>query len=75
VGSSTKEGLQISARASPGFIKETGLHIGRDVMSKIGEFIEGSGGGHSGAAGAKGKKGDMKKALEECIRLVQEILY
>jgi nanoRNase/pAp phosphatase (c-di-AMP/oligoRNAs hydrolase) len=74
VGSEGKEGIQISARASPNFIKESGVHLGRDVMKKIGEFINGSGGGHAGAAGAKGKDQDLKKALEECLRVLQEAL-
>jgi nanoRNase/pAp phosphatase (c-di-AMP/oligoRNAs hydrolase) len=42
-------------------------------MGKIGELINGSGGGHRGAAAAKGR-GNLKEALDECILLVQDYL-
>lgn len=74
VGSETKDEMRISARASGSFLRETNLHLGRDLMPKIGEFIQGSGSGHSGAAGAKGK-GDLAKALAECVRLLQELVH
>ena len=75
VGSIRKNEIQISARASSNFIKETGISLGRDIMPKIGEFINGSGGGHAGAAGAKGRGDSVSNALLECIKLVQEFLH
>ena len=64
---SEKKGVRISARAKESLVKK-GLHLGR-LMEKIGPIIEGSGGGHSGAAGANGKKN-----LEDGIRfLVDEL--
>ncbi|MBI5253478.1 MAG: hypothetical protein HY930_03660 [Euryarchaeota archaeon] len=75
VGSVKKNEVQISARASSNFIKKTGINLGRDIMPKIGEFINGGGGGHTGAAGAKGRGNSISRALSECIRLVQEFLH
>ncbi|MFH1774455.1 MAG: DHHA1 domain-containing protein [Methanobacteriota archaeon] len=75
VGSVRKNEIQISARASSNFIKKTGIGLGRDITPKIGEFINGSGGGHAGAAGAKGRGNSVSKALAECIKLVQKFLH
>ncbi len=75
VASAKKNEVQISARASSNFIRETGINLGRDIMPKIGELINGSGGGHAGAAGAKGRGNYIGKALAECIKLVQEFLH
>ncbi len=74
VGSENKSEIRISARAGEGFLRETNLHLGRDVMPKICGLIAGSGGGHAGAAGAKGK-GDLAKALAECVRILQEQVH
>jgi nanoRNase/pAp phosphatase (c-di-AMP/oligoRNAs hydrolase) len=64
---SDKNGVRISARAKENLVKK-GLHLGR-LMEKVGPIIDGSGGGHSGAAGANGKRN-----LEEAVKfLVKEI--
>ncbi|ALV63096.1 hypothetical protein ADU37_CDS13970 [Thermococcus sp. 2319x1] len=64
---SDKKGVRISARAKENLVKR-GLHLGK-LMEKVGPIIEGSGGGHSGAAGANGKRN-----LEEAVKfLVKEI--
>ena len=60
---SEKNGVRISARAKESLVKK-GLHLGR-IMEKLGPVIDGSGGGHAGAAGANGKKN-----LDEAIRLI-----
>ncbi|WP_010478414.1 DHH family phosphoesterase [Thermococcus zilligii] len=63
---SEKKGVRISARAKEGLVKR-GLHLGR-IMEKVGPVIDGSGGGHAGAAGANGKKnldGAIKLILKE----------
>lgn len=46
--------VRVSARSTETFFRVTGIHLGRDVMAPLGEFIGGSGGGHSTAAGANG---------------------
>ncbi|EHR79659.1 phosphoesterase [Thermococcus litoralis DSM 5473] len=64
---SDKKGVRISARAKENLVKK-GLHLGK-LMEKVGPIIDGSGGGHSGAAGANGKRN-----LEEAVKfLVKEI--
>ncbi len=63
---SEKDGVRISARAKEGLIKK-GLHLGR-IMEKVGPVIQGSGGGHPGAAGANGQtnlEGGMNIILKE----------
>ncbi|WP_297420332.1 bifunctional oligoribonuclease/PAP phosphatase NrnA [Thermococcus sp.] len=60
---SEKKGVRISARAKEGLVKK-GLHLGR-IMEKVGPIIDGSGGGHAGAAGANGKKN-----LDEAVKLI-----
>ncbi|CAD5243974.1 DHH family phosphoesterase [Thermococcus camini] len=60
---SEKKGVRISARAKENLVKK-GLHLGK-IMEKVGPVIDGSGGGHAGAAGANGKKN-----LDEAIKLI-----
>jgi nanoRNase/pAp phosphatase (c-di-AMP/oligoRNAs hydrolase) len=72
VASHDGEERRIHARAKPGFVKETGINLGADIMPEIGRLLGGSGGGHAGAAGARGREGDLKKALEEAVRMVEE---
>jgi nanoRNase/pAp phosphatase (c-di-AMP/oligoRNAs hydrolase) len=74
VGSSDKEEVRISARSSKEFMESTGIHLGRDVMARIGDFMNGSGGGLRGAAGARGAKVDLSDALGECVSIVKELL-
>ena len=64
---SEKKGVRISARTKEHLVKK-GLHLGK-LMERVGPIIEGSGGGHSGAAGANGKKN-----LDDAVKfLVKEI--
>ncbi|MHA1144866.1 MAG: DHH family phosphoesterase [Candidatus Helarchaeota archaeon] len=51
-----KNEVRISARSTYSFSKETGIHLGRDIMEPLGPLIDGSGGGHENAAGCNGKK-------------------
>jgi phosphoesterase RecJ-like protein len=62
VGSEKKE-VRISVRAKEALVKK-GLHLGK-ILEKVGPVIDGSGGGHAGAAGANGKKN-----LDEAIKLI-----
>lgn len=66
--------IRISARASKEFMTSTKIHLGRDVMAKIGDLLDGSGGGLRGAAGARGKKGDLSSALQKCVSIVKDLL-
>ncbi len=69
-----KKGVRISARAKESLVKK-GLHLGR-IMEKVGPVIEGSGGGHAGAAGANGKRNldeAIKLILKEIERFLREV--
>ncbi|NJE06485.1 bifunctional oligoribonuclease/PAP phosphatase NrnA [Thermococcus sp. M36] len=71
---SEKKGVRISARAKESLVKK-GLHLGK-IMEKAGPVIEGSGGGHAGAAGANGKKNldeAIKLILKEIERFLREV--
>lgn len=68
---SDKEGVRISARAREHLVKR-GLHLGK-LMEKVGPIIDGSGGGHSGAAGANGKK-NFDKAIKFLVREIEKFL-
>ncbi|NJE75710.1 bifunctional oligoribonuclease/PAP phosphatase NrnA [Thermococcus sp. ES12] len=71
---SEKKGVRISARAKESLVKK-GLHLGK-IMEKVGPVIDGSGGGHAGAAGANGKGNldeGIKLILKEIERFLREV--
>lgn len=74
VASIEKNEVQVSSRATPYFLNKTGIHLGRDIMPKIGRSINGGGGGHAGAAGAKGEGKDVGDILKKCVGIVAEEL-
>ncbi|AIU70088.1 phosphoesterase [Thermococcus eurythermalis] len=68
---SEKKGVRISARAKESLVKK-GLHLGK-IMEKVGPVIEGSGGGHAGAAGANGKA-NLDKAIKLILKEIENFL-
>jgi len=68
---SEKKGVRISARAKESLVRK-GLHLGK-IMEKVGPLIEGSGGGHAGAAGANGKA-NLDKAIKLILREIEKFL-
>jgi len=68
---SEKNGVRISARAKESLVKK-GLHLGK-IMEKVGPVIEGSGGGHAGAAGANGRA-NLDKAIRLILREIEKFL-
>ena len=66
-------GVEVSFRSTREFIKATGVHLGKDIAKPLGEFLNGMGGGHAGAAGANGT-GDVKGSLKHCMGLFKEKL-
>jgi len=68
---SEKKGVRISARARESLVRK-GLHLGK-IMEKVGPVIEGSGGGHAGAAGANGKA-NLDKAMKVILREIENFL-
>ncbi len=71
VAGGEKPEVRVSARSRTSFYQQTKIHLGRDVMEKVGVYIQGAGGGHATAAGANGI-GDPEKVLELCIKLILE---
>jgi nanoRNase/pAp phosphatase (c-di-AMP/oligoRNAs hydrolase) len=65
--------IEVSLRCTREFHKETGVHLGRDIATPLGEYLKGMGGGHATAAGANGK-GDMGNGLKRCLGLFKEKL-
>ncbi len=47
------QNFRVSSRAKESVIRKTSLHLG-EILSKLGLFFNGSGGGHDGAAGCYG---------------------
>ena len=60
--------VRICARASPSFVKKTGVRLG-EFMSELARYIPGKGGGHDQAAGFNGR-GDPSRALNLTVRLL-----
>jgi phosphoesterase RecJ-like protein len=65
--------IQVSLRASREFHTKTGIHLGRDLATPLGDYLGGMGGGHSVSAGANGV-GDLKACLDFCVYLLKEKL-
>ena len=71
VGGTPSKGIvRISSRSTKEFHSKTGVSLGSDVMEKLGELIDGEGGGHSNAAGANGTK-NLEKALKRSVELIR----
>jgi phosphoesterase RecJ-like protein len=65
--------IQVSFRACRDFNEETGIHMGRNLATPLGEFMGGMGGGHSLSAGANGS-GDLDSCLSFCEKLFKQLL-
>jgi nanoRNase/pAp phosphatase (c-di-AMP/oligoRNAs hydrolase) len=71
VASDKKEGSRVSARAKPEIVMN-GLHLGQ-IMSDLGSEVEGSGGGHAGAAGIV-VRNDVGEVLRLCVERTARIV-
>jgi nanoRNase/pAp phosphatase (c-di-AMP/oligoRNAs hydrolase) len=63
--------LQVSLRCTRQFTEETGVNLGRDIATPLGEFLQGVGGGHAMAAGVSGT-GEIEPALKRCLVLLRQ---
>lgn len=73
VGSEDKNEISISMRSSHEFYNKTGIHLGRDLASHLGELIHGMGGGHSTSAGINGT-GDLEMAFKYATKILRKKL-
>ncbi|MFQ6050598.1 MAG: bifunctional oligoribonuclease/PAP phosphatase NrnA [Candidatus Hydrothermarchaeota archaeon] len=67
VASKKEDEIRVSGRTTGEMIKR-GVNLA-EIMKEIGDLIEGSGGGHPGAAGANGVKGEIEGILDACVNL------
>jgi len=66
--------LTVSFRCTREFAQETGLHLGTNLASVVGEQMSGMGGGHATAAGAN-VKGEANEALKLSLKIINEFLH
>ena len=69
VAGKDKDELRASLRATDRFYRETGVHLGRDIVKALGEEFEGAGSGHPTAAGMNGA-GDLEAFLKRVVALI-----
>ena len=70
VGSSDKDRLKISLRSKEEFYQKSGIHLGRDLAKPLGDYVKGTGGGHSLAAGITGI-GKVEDALKKASEILK----
>ena len=63
--------VELSLRSTRQFNEQTGIHLGVDIATPLGEYFGGVGGGHAMAAGVSGK-GEIQEALKKCLSLLKE---
>jgi len=70
VGSSDKDRLKIGLRSKEEFYQKSGIHLGRDLAKPLGDYVNGTGGGHSLAAGITGS-GEVENALNKALEMLK----
>jgi nanoRNase/pAp phosphatase (c-di-AMP/oligoRNAs hydrolase) len=65
---------RVNLRAAESFVGSTGIHLGRDLADDVGRAFDGSGGGHSSAAGIIVEKGSLDKILSHIIGRISGLL-
>ncbi|MHA1299974.1 MAG: DHH family phosphoesterase [Candidatus Helarchaeota archaeon] len=65
--------IRISGRSTPEFYEKTNIHLGKDILAKVGPIMNGLGGGHPTAAGCNGKK-DANEGKKYIIKILKEKL-
>lgn len=63
--------IEISLRSSRQFTEKTGINLGKDIATPLGEWLQGVGGGHAMAAGVSGK-GEIGTTLKQCLLLLKK---
>jgi phosphoesterase RecJ-like protein len=65
--------IDVSLRCVRQFVEETGVNLGKDIATPLGEYIQGVGGGHAMAAGVSGT-GEIEPTLKQCLVLLRQQL-
>lgn len=73
VGGQREDRLTLSFRSTGEFFAKTQFHLGRDLATKLGERMNGAGGGHSTAAGAT-VEGNVQEALRRSVEIFRAFL-
>lgn len=68
-----KREMRASLRATDRFYRETSVHLGRDIASRLGDEFNGAGSGHSTAAGVNGE-GETRTVLLRAVELISDKL-
>ncbi|MGZ4850698.1 MAG: DHH family phosphoesterase [Candidatus Bathyarchaeia archaeon] len=63
--------IEVSLRSSRQFTVETGVNLGKDIATPLGEWLQGVGGGHAMAAGVSGT-GEIEPTLKQCLLLLKK---
>jgi phosphoesterase RecJ-like protein len=63
--------IEVSLRSVRQFTEETGVNLGKDVATPLGEYLQGVGGGHAMAAGVSGT-GEIEPTLKQCLALLRK---
>ena len=73
VGSEDQGQLKLSLRSARAFYEQSGIHLGRDLAKPLGDYVHGTGGGHSLAAGVNGS-GQLEVTLKRCHEMIRELI-
>lgn len=63
--------MKITVRANENFLSRTGIHIGRDICTPLGEILGGEGSGHEGAGGVRAK-GDLHRIRSVVLNFIED---
>ena len=62
--------IEVSLRCVRQFTEQAGVHLGKDIATPLGEYLQGVGGGHAMAAGVSGT-GEIEATLKQCLLLLR----
>jgi nanoRNase/pAp phosphatase (c-di-AMP/oligoRNAs hydrolase) len=63
--------IEVSLRCTRQFTEQSGVHLGKDIATSLGKYLQGVGGGHAMAAGVSGT-GEIESTLKQCLLLLRE---
>lgn len=63
--------VELSLRSVRQFNEHAGVHLGVDIATPLGAYLQGVGGGHAMAAGVSGK-GEIQDSLKHCLALLKQ---